>query len=302
MATIAAGATVFSRAEKVADLLASVGPDSPIDRFYVADNGELTARKREIYGREYPFDLEVLDVEYDAGLGRSRAAIVEASEAPFLLVVDNDVEIPDNVGRLHDVLSARPDLGGVGGVLIEGDSIRSDCHDLHERGSLLVKDIREPKPIEAVAGLPVVAFDQIQNVALYRRECLEDYTWDPEYVIGWEHADFFLAHKQRTEWAFAVTPQVLFRHYPGGHADYTEKRRDYDRNHRTKQYFLEKWGYDQVLYGQTRWLGTTDGLPSTESLLVEVAKNGLLALPPGVQAPLMDLRDRWRKLRGRKPF
>lgn len=302
MPTVAAGATVFKRVQKLESLLDSIDSDSIIETVYIGDNGELTEEKQDIYAQDYPFELEILDLEYDSGLGHSRRAIVEQSNEEYLLIVDNDVEIPHNIESLLRILRERPDIGGVGGVLIEDDRIRSECHDFFERGSLLVRDIREPKQIQNVTGLPVVEFEQIQNVTMYRRECLEDYTWDPNYIIGWEHADFFLAHKKQTDWNFGVCPEVMFRHYPGGSQEYKSKRSDYERNWRSKQYFLEKWNYDQVLNGQTRWLGTEGGLPSDTDHVVGILKNILHRLPASVQAHLMNLRDFSRKVRDKPPF
>jgi hypothetical protein len=175
-------------------------------------------------------------------------------------------------------------------------------HDLVDRGPLLLRDIRGAKPIQRVAGLPFVAFDQIQNVALYRRGCLEEYCWDPEYRIGWEHTDFFLGHREETGWSFGVCPEVMFRHHPGGDAEYVSMRRSRERIRASKRYFLEKWGYDQVLNGRTNWLETHDGVIPPDVLLSELAKHALLRLPARAQGPLMDLRDRIRWLRGDPPF
>ena len=301
MEEIAVGATVFDRAEKVADLLDSIGPETPISAVYLGDNGNTTERKEEIYSKEYPVELHVLDLQYDSGLGHSRRKIVERSDEPYLLVVDSDVEIPHEVGRLHTILRQRPELGGVGGVLIEGDRIRSDCYDLFERGSLLLRDLKEPKQVQEVAGLPLVEFDQIQNVAMYRRECLEDYCWDSAYTIGWEHTDFFVGHKKRTEWSFGVSPEVMFRHYPGGDENYRSKRRSWTRIRESKQYFLDKWGFRQVVNGETRWLGTQHRTPGISDEIIEIIKQGIIWLPPSAQAKIMNLRDYTRKLRGEPP-
>jgi hypothetical protein len=301
MSDIAVGATVFQREEKVARLLASIDAESPIETVYLGDNGELTDRKQEIYSREFPFELEVLDLEYDSGLGHSRRKIVERSDEPYLLIVDNDVEITHNVAQFQTILRHRTDLGGVGGILIEDDRIRSDCHDLFERGQLLLKDIREPKQVQEVAELPLVEFDQIQNVAMYRRECLEDYCWDSEYTIGWEHTDFFVGHQKQTDWSFGLCPEVMFRHYPGGDTSYISKRRNKERLRASKQYFLEKWGYKQVLNGQVNWLQTHSGLPTKQRLVEHFLKHLILELPPGTQVSLMNLRDSVRDILGKPP-
>lgn len=298
---IALGATVFNRHEKVDDLLESADEVSCIESVYLGDNGRLTENKKEIYNRNYSFDLEVLDLEYDSGLGHSRREIVKQSDEPFLLIVDSDVEVPKNVSHLYSILDERPTLGGVGGVLIESDRIRSDCHDLFLRDNLLVKHINESKTIQSVDGLPAVEFDLIQNVAMYRRECLEDYCWDPEYKIGWEHTDFFVGHKKQTDWSFAVCPEVLFRHYPGGGSSYVSKRRNRQRIEHSKQYFLKKWGYQQVLMGHINWLQTSSGLPTKQRIVEQSVKHVILSLPPNAQIAVMNLRDSIRKLRGQPP-
>lgn len=301
MSDIAVGVTVFQREDKVAKLLDSIGPELPIDTVYIGDNGNLTDRKQEIYSQQFPFDLEVLDLEYDSGLGHSRRQIFERSTEPYLLIVDNDVEIPHNVQQLRTILKRRPDLGGVGGILIEEGRIRSDCHDLFENDKLLIKDIRKPKQVFKIAEYPLVEFDQIQNVAMYQRECLEEYCWDSEYTIGWEHTDFFVGHLKQTDWSFGVCPEVMFRHYPGGDNNYTSKRRNKQRLSQSKQYFLDKWGYDQVLTGQVNWLQTHDGLPAKQRLIEELFKHVIMELPPNVQVSLMKLRDSVRRLLGRPP-
>lgn len=301
MSEVALGATVFQREEKINDLLNSIDSTSPIETVYLGDNGKITDYKKEIYNREYPFELEILNLEFDSGLGHSRRKIVEKSEEQFLLIVDSDVKIPHNVGDLHTILRHRTGLGGVGGVLVEGNRIRSDCYDLFDKDALLIKNIAAPKQVQSIAGLPLVEFDQIQNVAMYRRECLEDYCWDPEYTIGWEHTDFFLGHKKNTEWSFAVCPEVMFRHYPGGDAEYISKRQNVERLRRTKQYFLEKWGYEQVLMRQVNWLQTNAGLPDKQQLIEQFLKHMIISLPTNIQVSLMNLRDFLRKARGKPP-
>lgn len=301
MNEIALGATVFKREEKVANLLDSIPSDSLIRSVYLGDNGEITENKKKIYSKKYPFDLNVLDLEYDSGLGHSRQRIVKESDEPYLLIVDSDVEIPHNVELLYTILQQRDDLGGVGGILIENDQIRSDCYDLFENGPLLLKDIREPKQVQNVSKAPFVPFDQIQNVAMYRRDCVEDYCWDSAYTIGWEHTDFFIGHKKQTSWSFGVCPEVMFRHYPGGDTDYTNKRRSKQRLKKTKEYFLNKWGYRQVVNGQVNWLQTNDGLPYKYRLVEQLIKHGILSLPPSVQARIIELRDSIRKFRGKPP-
>lgn len=301
MAEMALGVTVFKRTNKLRELLDTVDGNI-IDRVIVADNGNITPEKQRIYDAFSATTLTILDVKYDAGLGYSRDKIVNELEEEYLLLVDSDVKLPNNVDLLRDQLRAEPEFGGIGGVLWEDTQIRSDCFDLHENGDSLIRDTNTEKRIRRVAGGPLVEFDVIQNVALFRRECLEDYSWDPEFKIGGEHIDFFVGHKQETEWQFGLNPNVLFKHNPGGDANYLQHREDINELRKSKQRFLEKWEYNQVVNGHMNWLRSRNRLPSIRESTEDIIKRVLLSLPGSVQAPLMNLRDRLRIIKGKPPF
>lgn len=301
MRDVALATKVFSRAEKLGALLKSAG-DAELDAVYVADDGEASDRKDELYAAEYPFDLTVLDLEYDAGLGRGRNAIVEVSDEPYLLFVDSDHRVPGNIDTLVAQAEARPDLGGISGLLYEDEKIRGTCHDLHERGDLLVRDVREDKPVEMVAGAPLVEFEFLPNVVLLRRECLSEQAWDDEYVIGKEHLDFYVAHAERTDWRFAVSPTVLFDHRPGGDEGYVSNRESAAKLAHSKRYFLKKWGYRQILLGQTDWTDATHRQGTIGQLVEWGLKRALLSLPSAVQAWVMNRRDAVRRRRSRPPL
>jgi len=301
MADIALGVKVFSRAEKLENLLESV-EDTEIAAVYIADDGEQMPEKTQIYEAEYPFELTVLDLEYDAGLGYGRNRIVDESNEEFLLIVDSDHEVPRDVGRLRKQLEASPRLGGVGGLLFERGKIRGVCHDLYERDNILVRDVRADKTVERVADEPLVRFEFIPNAAMFRRECLEASAWDPEYVIGKEHLDFYVAHYRGTDWEFGVNPTVLFDHYPGGSSSYVADRESATKLQQSKQYFLDKWGYRQLFLGQTDWFDATRRRRTPQQIGGEILKSIALSAPPSLLGPLMDLRGIVRKLRNRPPL
>jgi glycosyltransferase involved in cell wall biosynthesis len=301
MPEIALGTKIFSRVDKLEGLLNSVS-DAPIDSVYIADDGKPNEEKKALYEDSYEFDLEVLDLEYDAGVGPGRNRIVEASDEPYLLMVDCDHEIPPDVDRLFHQLKARPDLGGVAGLLFERGKIRGVCHDLYRRDDVLVRDVREKKKVHRVAGYPLVEYDFVPNVILLRRECLEDCKWDPEYVIGKNHLDFFFTYKQETDWSFAVNPVVLFDHYPGGDTTYTTNRDSMEKLTTSKRYFLDKWDLRAIVLGRTDWTDATRSHRTVGYFTEQAIKRVLLSLPPSIQVPLMRLRDAVRRRRGRRPI
>lgn len=273
------GTTVFMRTKKLEALLDSAS-SAPISKVFVADNG-VTSDRAHLYERPYPFELEVLDLDYDAGLGRSRCEIVDAAtQEDFLLIVDCDMEIPRNVGTLRTQLEQRREFGGISGILLENGSIRSGCWDLRECGiirndDVIMLEIPREKRVEPVAGAPLARFDAIPNAAVFRTECLHDHCWDPELVLE-EHLDFYVGHKKCTHWRFGVCPQVVFPHDQGGSREYTEIRDDRERIDRFRRRSLDKWGYRKRIYRTSRgWLDTR---PQTSA--IGTARSSIMAVAP----------------------
>ncbi|QLH81214.1 glycosyltransferase family 2 protein [Halosimplex pelagicum] len=258
MPDIAVCVTVFKRIDKLDTLLHSVDPEF-ISTVYVADDGEWTEEREEIYSQSFPFELEVFNLEFDAGLGAGRNKIVEEADAEYLLLMDSDMQMPENADVLLHQLKADPELGGVCGLFAEKNRIyTSGCLDIYEENSTCKPEIRDRKETELLAGYPFIEFDMIANAALFRRECLADYSWDPEYVIEREHIDFYVGHKRLTDWKFGLCPSVLFPHDPGGSSEYTKHRRDEQKHADADEYFLNKWGYDRIGQINHSWMDTYD--------------------------------------------
>lgn len=284
MSEIALGTTVFKRTEKLERLLDSV--PSFVDCVYISDDGR-TKDRSYVYRKDYSFDLNIIDLEYDSGLGKGRSEIVKRITEDYLFIVDSDHEIPKNADILIDQLEDRTELGGISGIFAEGDSLICGSHDLFKNGPYLIRDIRSTKsPIES-AGQSLYKFDFIPNVALFRSECLQDYCWDPEYVIGMEHLDFYLGHSRQTNWEFATNPRVIFPHDRGGSEKYMSNRTNSDKLQSSREYFLNKWGLEGIVNIQSRWLHTYDPDREATRALRPLLNVLLRKLPPSVGTQLI---------------
>lgn len=242
---IALATKVFHRTEKLEALLESVD-DSVVPTVYVADDGD-TEDRRHLYDRDWPFELTVIDAEFDAGLGKCRKMLVDRITEEYLLIVDSDHLVPENVAVLRSVLAADDSIGGVSGLLLEDAIVTGLFHDIRFEDDLVVRDVDPAtKTTEYLAGHPFVQFDFVPNAALFRSDCFEDYNWDPNYVIGREHLDFYLGHLE-TDWRFGVCPSVVFSHRPGGSANYESERTSGDKLGASKEYFARKWGIEGVV-------------------------------------------------------
>lgn len=296
MSDIALGVATLNRTDRLAALLDSV-ERTPIEKVYVADNGRETPEKEALYGRDFEFDLVVFDLEFDVGLGACRDHVVENWDGEdYLLVPDDDHVLTPDVVRLRDVLADDPSLGGVAGTVMEPDRGRiwQSAKDFTEEGDALVRSAaRERKRIEFVGGHPVVEFDFLPYPALYRRECVEDYAWDPQFEIGRAHVDFYLTHWKETDWDFAVCPNVFFEHYPGGDREYIEHRRDDDKYERSARRFREKWGYAEVAMGERYWFDTDQTERSVSARIAETYESeGLRGLVRGASVVARNLASR----------
>jgi glycosyltransferase involved in cell wall biosynthesis len=255
MSDIAVCIPVFLRTEKVSTLLDSINRTA-IEKVYIADDGEMTEEKTELYATDFEFELEVFDLEYDAGVGKKRNVLAAEPDEEYLLFLDSDMEIPTNYHVLHEQLEARPEVGFVAGTYLEPDRIYTVASDIYIEDDVLYRDIRTNKQIETVAGAPFVEFDFLPQVGLLRRECAEDYNWDSEYTIMREHIDFFVGHWKHTDWKMAVSPSVFFPHYPGGDTEYLSHRKSDAKHDSSDEYFRDKWGVKEFKIANGSWIQT----------------------------------------------
>lgn len=284
---IALGTKIFTRTNKLAGLLDSV-PDW-ISTVYIADDGEQTS-KRTLYTQQYPFELKLLDLEYDSGVGIGRNAIVSAVEEEYVIIVDPDHRIPPSMRILYDQLRKRPELGGISGLIIEPDNNRlySQAADFREiMTDDGVKLLRETcatdnqKIFEIKDNIPVVKFDFIPQATIFRASCLNEESWDPEFTTEFEHTDFYLSHWKNTDWVFGICPSVQIPHYPGGNTEYMMNRKDPQKRSSGREYLLEKWNYNDMETTDGKWVeaGSIGSFSENLSGAVDIMKHeGIVSL------------------------
>jgi hypothetical protein len=258
MKSVALGVVVLNRVDKLERLLESVEGTS-VGHVYVADNGRETEEKCDLYAREFGYDLAVIDVEYDAGLGRSRDEIVQRFDEDFLLVADSDHEIRRDISPLLSIMKECPELGGVAGSLVEPDYARiwQSAKNFREDGTKLLRSpAYEEVNVEEVRGYTLARFDFVPYPTLYRKECIEEYSWDPVYPLGRAHVDFYVGHWKQTKWEFGVCPEIHFGHYPGGDPDYATHRESSEKYQNAVETFKKKWGYSAVEMPRSHWYDT----------------------------------------------
>jgi glycosyltransferase involved in cell wall biosynthesis len=292
--SLAIGLPVFKRTKALKRCLESID-GAAIDRAIIADNGNIDTRS-SLYEDDWNFELTVLDLEYDSGIGACRSAINDELTEDYLVIADNDMIIPPARELRHLLRTLKHDsnLGAVSGVVVENNRIRSGCSNLHERTLLngetfLLQSIESEPIIEWVdPTLPIARFDKLTNAAIIQSECLDDYSWDKR-LPDREHLDLYLGHYHRTEWEFAVCPVVVFDHQKGRYQKYRTKVRANSEHHEenlelASDIYAKKWGYSRVEYGaRADWIDTEE-----KSILERVYRNMNRYIPAKFILPFKD--------------
>lgn len=283
MTDIALGVIVLNRVDKLRGLLTST-IDKNIDTVYIADNGHRSEEKDDVYNESYPFELIVLDLEYDIGLGYCRDAIVDKLDENYLLMADSDHQLSNNIDILLEILREKSSVGGVAGSVIEPSKGRiwQSAKDFRLLEQILVNGNEfECKGVELINGYPFIEFDFIPYPTLYKADCLNDYAWDPDIKINFAHVDFYVHHWMNTDWKFGISPEVVFQHYPGGDQSYSRTKQDVKKKQQSESYFLNKWDLvdyrtDGGYWYDTRYRSRSE--PLNKRILQTYANNGIQGL------------------------
>lgn len=237
---------MFSRVKKLQKLLHSID-EKNIPKVYIADNGRITKEKQSLYDMTRTYELEIFDLEYDSGVGKCRKVLTKNTDEDILMFLDSDMVIPANYELLIDQLKANKNIGAVGGLINVKGRIKPPGIDLKEVNNKLTLGIWGEKQVEYIKNVPFIRYDMIPQVGVFRRECIEEYTWDERYKIR-DHIDFFVGHKRNTEWVFGINLQVAFPHFKGGSPEYENHRKSEEKVSNDIKYLKEKWGYQEITY------------------------------------------------------
>lgn len=255
--SLAVGVPYIYRLDALRRLLRSANTID-VDTFYIADNSNGHVVE-DLDVDDYTFNIEVLNLDYHVGQGACRAAVSTAFSEDYLLVVDSDMELPKNLHLLAEILQENPEIGGVSGVLVEKNRIRSGCRNIYEIPLFFGREgieigIRDQPELHQVSDRYIGFFDYLTNAAMFRRECIEDYSWDAN-MFNMAHEDFYVGHYHHTEWEFACCPEIFFKHFRGEAGDYPSDLGKNKEMNTAEKRFLQKWDYGEFVWGKQReWL------------------------------------------------
>ena len=86
----------------------------------VVDNGSTDGSQAMLRGR-FP-QVQLIENRHNVGLGRASNQGIDATRAPWVLLLNNDTLVNGaSIDRLIDWMAATPDAGAAGGTLLNGD-------------------------------------------------------------------------------------------------------------------------------------------------------------------------------------
>lgn len=249
-------AVPFSMRERCLEVCLKSVPSDELSAVYICSN---SPNKPEI-DLDYDFPVEVVDCGKNYSVGEARWKGYVESDSDYLLVTDSDVRFPPTILPLLDILESDGSLGGVSGCLVESNHnrIRIPSKNFKAEGKKLIQSSQIGESnVEFVGGYPISRFHKTPHITLYRRKCLDDYAWDPEYLTR-AHLDFYIGHWLETDWDFASTPVVGFFHESLPFSDeYESLRYDKSRHQQGLKRIRKKWGFSEVSVEGEDWLYMT---------------------------------------------
>lgn len=252
LSEITVGIKTFYRTEKL-ELTLDALIGKSFREVLIADDGEIDEFKESLY-KKYSevLPLQVLRLPHDTGLPYGRNRMIEQCRTPYFLMLDDDQAIPENIHVLKTILEHDRELGGASCFWNEYGNIVCRAHNIHFIGKYLIKDKGAKPEMRSVGKIDYYVMDFIPNSTLYRKACFDEIMWDEAIKIGSEHVDFYLAQKRLAKWKFAVTPDVIIKHYPSkGSGSYEKKfRHQNDRIARYRKHLIKKWKIKGLINGQ----------------------------------------------------
>jgi hypothetical protein len=199
--------------------------------------------------------VTVVQMPHDSGLSASRNALVQAIDADYLALCDDDFVLGPATAftTAIEILESEKDLGVLGGRLHDFDGRTERVRNWEmffdldrQNGRFTATPIYNYPPItRRVSGETVFMCDAVMNFAVFRKAMFRDAVqWDEEIKINGEHEDFYLNLKTNSPFRVAYWPSMAALHLQTRQDAVYSNLRERSEGRRR---FLEKWGLSSHL-------------------------------------------------------
>lgn len=193
--------TTFLRDELLFRCIESIRRYYPDIAIFVGDNGMPDPEKTEFCSE---YKCEILELPFDLGVAgtRNEALKLIPQKYKYIVIVEDDIVFTEhtNLHMWRKILEAERKIGIVGGLLK-----LSPIEDQHYEANMRIDDNTHyiekiTNPVwKTVGDIKYFLCDLILNVFMMRKEVWDEIKWDPQFKTAFEHSDFFLRLKYKTD-------------------------------------------------------------------------------------------------------
>ena len=212
LSDVTIGIKTFLRDDKLFRALDGIHRHMPEVKMIVADDGEMTSNKGDLYTTLYNRGDQIILMEFDSGFGAKSNRIAQACQTPYLLIGSDDFDFDSlatrvGVEKMVRVLDEFPNVDIISGR-VDNHLYEFYLTDDH------VGTITEVPCVFSGTWLlhPYFPCDLTVNYSLVRRKVFEKIHWDDDVKIGGgEHGAFFVDAMRagyKTAWAPGVNIQT----------------------------------------------------------------------------------------------
>jgi GT2 family glycosyltransferase len=263
--------TVFERWDKLEQLLFSIAKHCPNAHIAIADQSKKFYAKKylDLYFRLAQAGLKnkpmAFNLPYDCGVSYCRNYLHKITARKYKLILEEDFVFTEktDIRKLVDVMEADPQVGAVGGMVLENGCPVDFVNDIMIDYDVILrkkKTIQFLNPADGynkvLCDLKYTYADTVANFTLFRKECLDEIKWDENIKIHGEHTDFYLNWKETSKHKVAYTPDVVINH---DKSNQDPIYKDLRRRTEFLVYMFEKNRISRVIYKNGQTIELKDG-------------------------------------------
>jgi len=203
--------TTFLREECLDRLLQSIFRVGLKNSIYIGEQNNRGGFYSDYYSNKYiKGQINVLELPYDCGLSKTRNKLVESTNSPYILLLEDDFEFTDeaDIIKMVELMEMDKSIGVVGGK-VEQNNIPINFEFYPEIKDGILYHKSDGDKYKEYKGIMYKETGCVLNFALFRREVFDKVLWDDELKLR-EHVDFYLRLAQ-TDWKVIYTPEVVIK-------------------------------------------------------------------------------------------
>ena len=250
--------TTFLRDNYLYRCIESIRTYYPKIAIFVGDNGYPSSEKTRFCSK---YNCKLFNLLFDLGVAGTRNEILKLipQEYKYIVIVEDDIVFTEhtNLQVWQKILDAKKEVGIVGGLLKHSptENQHYEANMWIDGNTHYIEKLTDPM-WEAVGDIKYFLCDLILNVFMMRKEVWGEVKWDPQFKTVYEHSDFFLRIKYKTDrsgnpvfednkvvlkknpFRIAYTPDTWMFHKKDIHNSEYQKYRARPMGY---QHFKEKW-------------------------------------------------------------